>query len=75
MVKVSDDLIVNPAHVASISWDRGHSYTAMIIGMADGTKHRIRHDPYSLGGTDCYKAEARIVAEYENTMKAAERMA
>lgn len=75
MIKVSDDLIVNPAHVASISWDRGYSYSAMIITMADGTKHRIRHDPYSLRGTDCYKAEAQIVAGYERAMEAAERMA
>lgn len=75
MIKVSDDLIVNPVHVASISWDRGHSYSAMIITMADGTKHRVRHDPFSLGGTDCYKSEAQIVAGYEKAMEAAERMA
>ena len=75
MIRVSDDLIVNPVHVASISWDRDHSYSAMIITMADGTKHRVRHDPYSLGCTDCYKAEAQIVAGYEKAMEAAERTA
>lgn len=75
MIKVSDDLIVNPVNVASISWDRGYTYTAFIITMADGTKHRVVHDPYSLGGTDCYKAEAQIVAGYEKAMEAAERMA
>jgi|EndMetStandDraft_9_1072997.scaffolds.fasta_scaffold00102_17 hypothetical protein len=75
MIKVGDDLIVKPVHVASISWDRGHSYTAMIITLADGAKHRVRHDPYSLGGNDCYKAEALIVAGYEKAMEAAERMA
>lgn len=75
MIKVNDDLIVNPMHVASISWDRGHTYTAMIITMGDGAQHRVRHDPYSLGGTDCCKAEAQIVAGYENAMEAAERMA
>jgi|GEM_PF-2843763 hypothetical protein len=75
MIKASDDLIVNPVHVASISWDRGHTYTAMIITMADGTKHRVRHDPCSLGGTDCYNAEALILAGYEKAMEAAERLA
>ncbi|WP_416463206.1 hypothetical protein [Sphingomonas sp. VDB2] len=75
MIKVSDDLIVNPMHVASISWDRGHSYTAMLIHMADGTKHRLRHSPSPYGGTDCYKAEAAIVAAYDRAIEASERLA
>lgn len=75
MIKVNDDLIVNPMHVASISWDRGHSYTAMTISMADGTKHRVNHNPSPYGGTDCYKAEAAIVASYDKAIDAAERTA
>lgn len=75
MIKVSDDLIVNPIHVASISWDRGHSYTAMLVHMVDGATHKVRHNPSPYGGTDCYKAEAAIVAGYDKAIEAVERLA
>lgn len=61
MIKVSDDLVVNPVQVASMSWDRGHTYTALVIHMADGKSHRVKHQPNAFGGTDCYLIEARIM--------------
>ena len=75
MIKVNDDLIVNPMHVASITWDRGHSYTAMTIHMVDGTKHSVRHNPSPYGGTDCYKAEALIAAGFDKAVASVERLA
>lgn len=60
LVRLTNDLIVNPAHVASVSWDWGHSYSALIIMMADGTRHSIRHD-HSYGSVDCYAIERKLL--------------
>ncbi|AGH48755.1 hypothetical protein G432_05140 [Sphingomonas sp. MM-1] len=64
MVSVTNDLTVNTAYVASVSWDRGDTYTTLVITMADGTAHRVKHQggPY---GVDAYDAERRLLAAAE----------
>ena len=59
LIRLTNELIVNPAHVASVFWDRGHSYSALIIMMVDGTRHSVRHDPCS--GCDCYAIERKLL--------------
>lgn len=65
LVRVTSDLSINPACVASMSWDRAYSYTTFIITMVDGAQHRLRHEPYLMGGFDGYDAERRIIAATE----------
>lgn len=57
LVRLTADLIVNPAHIAAVSWDRGYSYSALIITLVDGTRHSIRHEGY----TDCYAIEKKLL--------------
>lgn len=60
ILKLTRDLAINPAMVASIGWNRGHSYSDLVITMADGTRHVIRDGAgYS---PDCYDIERRIIA-------------
>lgn len=61
LLRCSDDVVINPDHVSSIEWDRGHSYTAMVVTMQDGRSIRLRHEPHLMNGTDCYLIEAKLV--------------
>lgn len=58
LVKLTDDLHINPEHVVSVNWERGHTYTMLVITTVLGTAHRIKHDGY----TDCYEIERRLLA-------------
>lgn len=60
LVRLTADLAVNPDHVASVSWDRGHTYSALIITMADGTAHSVRHHPGPYG-LDAYEVERKLL--------------
>lgn len=62
LVKCGPDVHINPALIASIHWDRGHSYTKLIVTLADGREIRIDHQPHHLGGTDCYAIERDLTA-------------
>lgn len=61
LVRLTDDLIVNTAHVASVAWDRGHSYSALIVSLADGSRHSIRHEPGRGQYGDCYAIERKLL--------------
>ena len=70
MVRVTSDLVINPAFVSFMSWDRRHYVngpgdTVLLITMADGTVHRVQHQPHLLGGTDAYAAERAIVCAFD----------
>lgn len=61
LVKCGADVSINPDHVVSIVWDRGHSYTAMVVATVDGNAIRLKHQPSAYGGTDCYAIEAALI--------------
>ncbi|WP_164867939.1 hypothetical protein [Rhodovarius crocodyli] len=42
-------------------WDRGHSYTNLVVRMHDGHEHHIRHTTTAPGwGVDAYEVEKAI---------------
>ena len=68
MIKCGRDLSVNPQHVSQMHWDRRHyangpGDSVLVITMADGTVHRVRHEPaYMMDHVDAYKVEQAILA-------------
>lgn len=60
LVKCGRELWVNPGHVSTIEWDRGHSFTALIVTMLDGRALRVLHQPSHMDGTDCYVVEREL---------------
>jgi hypothetical protein len=70
LVRLDADRHVNPTFVTFIEWDRRHymngpGSSALVITMADGTVHRVRHEPHLLGGTDGYEVERAIIEGIE----------
>lgn len=68
MIDAGADLKINPAFVASLSWDRrsyfnGPGDSILVITMHDGTVHKVRHTHTGSGwgGLDAYAIERRIV--------------
>jgi len=66
MIRVTSDLSINPAFVSHMAWDRRHYMngpgdSVLVITMADGTAHRVTHQPWMLDGTDGYDVERRIL--------------
>lgn len=61
LVKCGPDTVINAAQIRTIEWDRGHTYTAMIVTMSDGHAVRLRHEPNSMAGTDCFLIEAKLL--------------
>ncbi len=59
MVQCGADVIVNSAHISTIEWERGHSFTMLIITMQDGRAIRLKHQPPY--GLDCYAIEAALL--------------
>lgn len=67
MIRIDQDRHINPAFIASLTWDRrdyawGPSSSVLIITMHDGTEHRVKHEPWYLGGADAYAVEKSILA-------------
>jgi len=66
LLRVTNDLIINPAAVSYMEWDR-RSYancagdSVLVITMTDGREHRIAHRPQYLDGNDCCRIEAKIM--------------
>lgn len=60
LVKCASDVVINADDVSTIVWDRGHSYTAMIVTMTNGNQVRLLHQPHAMDGTDCYLIEAKL---------------
>ncbi|WP_157218687.1 hypothetical protein [Flavisphingomonas formosensis] len=65
MVRVNRELMINAAYVSHVKWDRRQYINApgdsmLVITMADGAVHRVRHEPWLMGGTDCYAVEREI---------------
>lgn len=59
------DLSINPAHVASMRWERRDYMNCspvhwLVIRMADGKEHRIEHAP-RFHGADAYEIERKII--------------
>jgi hypothetical protein len=61
LVKCGRDTIINARDVSSIEWDRGHSYTTMVVTMLNGREIRLKHQPQFMDGTDCYLVEAKLL--------------
>jgi hypothetical protein len=61
LVQCGSDTIINARDVSSIEWDRGHSYTAMVVTMLNGRTIRFKHQPNALGGLDCHRIEAELL--------------
>ncbi|MGO4167849.1 hypothetical protein [Novosphingobium sp. YAF33] len=66
LVKCGPECHVNPALIASIHWDRGHTYTNLVVTLADAREIRIPHNPHHLGGNDCYAIERELIAASAN---------
>jgi len=72
MVRCGPDLTINPAFVASLSWERRHYFNSsgnsvLVIIMHDGAKHRVEHTHTGSGwgGVDAYAVERAIVDALE----------
>lgn len=66
LVRVTHRLVINPAQVASLTWERNdYSPSRLIITMTDGTRHSVRHQPHLLDGVDAYDVERRLIAATE----------
>lgn len=61
LLRLTPDLVVNPAFVASVHWDRRHS-TFLVITMQDGTEHSIKHTGGYYDTVDCYEVERKLLA-------------
>lgn len=66
-MRVTPELFLNPEFVADMVVDRRHYFngpgdSVLIITMADGREHRIRHEPHYLGGADIYKIQTQVEA-------------
>lgn len=62
LLSLTPDLAVNPALVASVSWDRSdYRPSALVITMQDGATHRVDHLPNNYGA-DGYEVERKLVA-------------
>lgn len=67
LLRISNDLMINPALVSYMEWDR-RSYansagdSVLVITMNDGREHRLVHRPWMMDGLDCYKVEAAIMS-------------
>lgn len=61
LIALDDNRKVNPAHVASVVWDRRHYAntgpdSTLVITMANGEVHRVRHGV----DADAYAVEDRL---------------
>jgi hypothetical protein len=62
LIRLTPEIIVNREFVSSVTWDRGYSYTSLIVTMSDGARHYIKHDCRAGGGgNDCYKIERDLL--------------
>lgn len=63
LLRITEDLIVNPEQVASVSWERDDRRPSKLhVTMSNGETHVIRHQPGMLGGVDCYEVEKKLLA-------------
>jgi len=65
LVKCGADLWISRELVQSLEWDRRHymngpGSSTLVITMADGAVHRIKHEPGYLDGTDAYAIERAL---------------
>jgi len=60
LVRLTHDLSVNRDLVSSVEWDRTYN-TRLVVTMANGTAHSIKHEPGYTGGIDCYKIEKELL--------------
>lgn len=60
LVRLTHDLIVNPEHVSSVSWDRSFG-ARLVVTMQDGKEHSIKHAA-GYDGVDCYEIERKLLA-------------
>lgn len=66
LIRISRDLSVNPAAIVSLAWERRHYFnmagdSTLVITMADGATHRVRHEPHLMDGADAYEVEKRLL--------------
>lgn len=59
MVRI-EDAHLRAADVSHMKWDRGHSYTKLLITMRDGTVYQVKDWQGS-----AYEAERRLLAAIE----------
>jgi hypothetical protein len=59
MILVADHWL-RPADISHIRWDRGHSYTKLIVTMRDGCSVEVRDHQGS-----AYQTEERLLAAIE----------
>lgn len=65
LIKVNDELHINPELVASMELDRRHYFNGpgdavLTVRMFDGNVHRIKHGPQYLNGVDVYAVQKTI---------------
>ena len=61
----SEQFYVRGGDVESLTWDRGHSYTTLIITMRTGTVHRVKD-----WNGSAYDAERAILTACDDRNKA-----
>ena len=59
MVRI-EDAILRADDVSHMKWDRGHSYTKLVITMRDGTRFEVKD-----WNGSAYDAEKRLLAAIE----------
>jgi len=63
-VKCGRDLTVNRNDVASLEWDRSDNWSGgdsyLVITLNSGLRHKVKHQPHTYDGADCYAIEKAI---------------